>query len=145
MIIAVQVIRDQEYYSTWPCAKIEFTMKNSDTFLLDAYPGCAAYINGTNPSQVVPVAATFGKGDGVNTGAALNVAFGMALWLALLLHAVGVEIYLHLTPKEASRLRQVSYQWQLEAGMRHPGSAGLTSDRFGDANRFVLPPSSLEK
>lgn len=62
----------------------------------------------------------------------------MALWLALAIHAIGVEIYLHLTPKEAQRLRQVSYQRQLEAGMKNPGSAGLTADRLGDAEEFVL-------
>ena len=32
---------------------------------------------------------------------------------------------LHLTPKESERLRQVSYQRQLEAGFRNPGHAGL--------------------
>lgn len=32
---------------------------------------------------------------------------------------------LHLTPKESERLRQVSYQRQLEAGFKNPGHAGL--------------------
>jgi hypothetical protein len=45
---------------------------------------------------------------------------------------------LHLTPKEAQRLRKVSYQRQLEAGMKNPGSAGLTSDRLGDADQWAL-------
>lgn len=40
---------------------------------------------------------------------------------------------LHLTPAEAERLRNVSYQRQVEAGMKHPGRAGLTADRLGDA------------
>jgi hypothetical protein len=44
---------------------------------------------------------------------------------------------LHLTPREAERLRQVSYARQLEAGMRSPGSAGLTADRLGDAKPWV--------
>ena len=55
------------------------------------------------------------------------------MWLALFLHAVGVEIYLSLTPREANRLRQVSYERQMERGFKHPGSAGLTVDRWGDA------------
>jgi len=41
---------------------------------------------------------------------------------------------LHLTPREAERLRNVSYQRQVEAGMRNPGNAGLTVQRLGDAN-----------
>lgn len=61
------------------------------------------------------------------------MSFGMALWVALWLHAVGIEVYLHLTPREAERLRKVSYQRQLEAGLKNPGSAGLTSDKLGDA------------
>jgi hypothetical protein len=44
---------------------------------------------------------------------------------------------LHLTPREAERLRNVSYQRQLEAGMRNPGSAGITSDRLGDADKWM--------
>jgi hypothetical protein len=46
---------------------------------------------------------------------------------------------LHLTPKEAERLRKVSYQRQLEAGMKNPGSAGLTADKLGDSEAWVRP------
>jgi hypothetical protein len=46
---------------------------------------------------------------------------------------------LHLTPREAERLRKVSYQRQLEAGMKNPGSAGLTADKLGDSEAWVLP------
>ena len=130
------IIKNQGYYAVWPCAKIEATLP-SPNLLLVRYPGCAAYANGTSPDQVAAVAATFGEGDATNSGAALNVNFGMALWLAFAIHALGVEVYLHLTPKEAQRLRQVSYQRQLEAGMRKPGSAGLTADRLGDADEWV--------
>lgn len=41
-------------------------------------------------------------------------------------------IKLQLTPGESRRLRQVSYQRQLEAGM--PGKAGLTAERLGDCS-----------
>ena len=54
-------------------------------------------------------------------------------WLALFLHVVGVELYLNLTPAESARLRMVSYEKQLKAGFKHPGSAGLTADRWGGA------------
>jgi hypothetical protein len=50
---------------------------------------------------------------------------------------------LNLTPREAERLRNVSYQRQLEAGMKNPGSAGLTVDRFGDSEPWV--PQSLKQ
>ncbi len=44
-----------------------------------------------------------------------------------------------MTPKESERLRQVSYEKQLEAGFANPGSAGLTADRWGDAERWTPP------
>lgn len=43
---------------------------------------------------------------------------------------------LRLTPREAERLRRVSFQRQLKAGMRNPGSAGFTADRLGDAEKW---------
>lgn len=64
------------------------------------------------------------------------MSFGMAMWLAIFMHLVGVEIYLALTPRESNRLRQVSYERQMERGFEHPGSAGLTSDRWGDAESW---------
>jgi hypothetical protein len=47
------------------------------------------------------------------------------------------RLQLHLTPGEAERLRNVSYQRQLEAGMERPGRAGLTADRIGDSPPWV--------
>ena len=101
------------------------------------YPACASYADGSDPNAVSAVLANMGGASAANAGAALNVNFGMALWLAFAIHAVGVEVYLHLTPREAERLRQVSYTRQLEAGMSRPGSAGLTADRLGDAKPWI--------
>jgi hypothetical protein len=153
MILAAVIISQDEYLVVWPCAKIESTLSNPST-LLSSYPECAAYVSGTNPNGFAVVKARLSGPESANAGAALNVPFGMALWLAVVIHAIGVEVYvsvvgillsrfrtngrqLHLTPTEASRLRQVSYQRQLEAGMQNPGSAGLTSDRLGDAEKWM--------
>ncbi|EAT90153.2 hypothetical protein HBI56_045440 [Parastagonospora nodorum] len=136
MIIAAMIISKQEYFVAWPCTKIESTFSDASEFL-SSYPSCAAYINGTDLTEFALVNASMDGPGGANAGAALNVPFGMALWLSVVIHAIGVEIYLHLTPKEAQRLRQVSYQRQLEAGLRNPGSAGLTSDRLGDAEKWT--------
>ena len=64
--------------------------------------------------------------------ASLYIIFKMALWMALLLHAVGVEVHLALTPRESNRLRQVSYDGQMERGFKNSGNAGLTAGRLGD-------------
>lgn len=142
MIIATMIISKKGYWVVWSCAKIEATLGDTSSWL-DTYPACASYANGKNLDQVSAVEANFGSGGAATTGAALNVSFGMALWLATAIHAVGVEMYLHLTPREALRLRQVSYQRQLEAGMKTPGSAGLTTDRLGDAEKWI--PEGLRK
>ena len=94
------------------------------------YPPCG--MPGATPDTLVIVQAKFGD-QPEQIGASLRLSFGMALWMALFLHLVGVEIYLALTPRESNRLRQVSYEKQMERGFSHPGSAGLTSDRWGDA------------
>ena len=93
------------------------------------YPQC------TGPDSMEPVvikADPNGPGPEFST-AAFNLTFGMSLWLSLIIHAIGVEIYLRLTPAESERLRVVSYERQLKAGLRNPGRAGLTVDKFGDA------------
>jgi hypothetical protein len=145
MIIATTIISaTAEYYTVWDCAKIESALPVK-AMLVPKYPACAAYAKGTDPSGHAMVLAKLGGATGVNAGAALNMTFGMALWLSTCIHAIGVEIYLHLTPKEAQRLRNVSYQRQLEAGMRNPGSAGLTTDRLGDADQWVPEQAAKDR
>lgn len=82
--------------------------------------------------------------NGATFGAALGLSFGIAGWLALTLHAVGVEIYLRVTPRKSNRLRNVSYQRQIEGKMKHPGSAGLTSDRLGNADMWQRASQSTD-
>ena len=109
------------------------------------YPQC-----GPDPASSilgVIVHATDSPSDagpaGPETAAAsLRATFGMSLLLALIIHAIGVEIYLRLTPAEEERLRQISFERQVEAGMKHPGRAGLTADRFGDGSNWK--PQSQE-
>ena len=122
------------------CAKLDYMMEDRPA-TLSTYPDCVSYYNGNNPDQMAVVQANF-DGSVEQIAASLNITFGMATWLALMLHAAGVEIYLHLTPREAERLRQVSYEKQLEAGIQHPGSGGLTSNRLGDGEKWQPTSSS---
>ncbi|KAI9668895.1 MAG: hypothetical protein M1831_000965 [Alyxoria varia] len=123
------------YYHSWTCDEIAFARGSNN--LRENYPEC---LQNGRPEKHVVVHADF-NGDNVEeVGAALQISFGMAAWLAFFLHLIGVEIYLRMTPAEGERLRCVSYRKQLEAGFSHPGSAGLTSDRWGDAPKWVPPP-----
>ncbi|KAK3942901.1 hypothetical protein QBC46DRAFT_457279 [Diplogelasinospora grovesii] len=115
--ISATVISTQYgYYAARPCGQIENAL-------------------GNNKTTWVVVYATM-KGNAAEIMAAIGATFGAAGWLALAMHAIGVEIYLKLTPAEHERLRNVSYQRQVEAGMANPGRAGLTVDRFGDSEKW---------
>jgi hypothetical protein len=92
MVIAANIISGKGYYIVWTCAKIASTLSNNATLLLEDYPSCATYADGSNLDQVSAVAADFSK-EGANVGAALNMTFGTALWLSTAIHALGVEIY----------------------------------------------------
>ena len=149
MIISAMILSSASYYrlvyEPMPCPKVFFILVQANTTFATAidpaaelgriYSTCAG--QATNVSAVALVRANM-SGGAPGAGAALNAVFGMAAWLALALHAIGVEIYLHLTPREAERLRKVSYQRQLEAGFKHPGSAGLVVQRLGDADEWVM-------
>ncbi|KAK6080983.1 hypothetical protein SCUP515_03125 [Seiridium cupressi] len=136
MIIAVIILSNIGGYDVVePCDKIEYTLKSADA-TLSLYPECASFLSGENLGQQALVSANYHGTNPVEIAAAFNMVFGSAAWLAFALHAVGIEIYLHLTPAEAERLRNVSYQRQMEAGMRHPGRSGLTADRLGDAEKW---------
>jgi len=124
------------YYAVWTCEEIDFEFRRVGITgaLADKYPQCLMP-NGTNNGRVAVQASTNPlRPDGMGTGMELTFAVGM--WVAITLHIIGVEIYLALTPKEAERLRQVSYERALKAGYKNPGSTGTTSDRFGDANAW---------
>ncbi|KAK0106178.1 hypothetical protein ONS96_003824 [Cadophora gregata f. sp. sojae] len=148
MILAALVISSQNNYSaTRPCGEIAYIVSGSSDLenqppdFTQRYPQC---IPG---SDTLPVAlkASMTDGDAENVGVALGMGFGMALWLALFLHGVGVEVYLNLTPREGERLRMVSYERQLERGVKNPGSAGFVLERFGDAREWVPTREGVEK
>ena len=135
MIIASVVISSiGGYYIAMPCKQLAYMGG-----FAEQYPACAADMN----SQTA-VLANFNTPTGVEqVAASMQTSFGMAGWIAFSLHVIGIEIYLKLTPAENERLRQVSYERQLERGFSHPGRAGLTVDRLGDAEewkpRSVVP------
>lgn len=130
MVIAAATISGiGRYYQPQSCDKIGFTMNASHEQVGVYYPECAA--SEASPGTMVAVLAKLG-GRKEQTGAALSISFGMALWFAIFIHVTCVEIYLALTPAEAERLRAVSYEKQLNAGLELAGSAGLTFNYWRD-------------
>ncbi|KAH8817871.1 hypothetical protein DL96DRAFT_1820594 [Flagelloscypha sp. PMI_526] len=145
MIILAKIATAVGGYGTiWQCSEVEwvYTQRtgHKSTGAADyaaAYPSCI----GNPPETLVAVEAAIYH-TAVGSGAALRESFPAGLILAWVLHVFGTECYLALTKNETERLRQVSYKRQLEMGFKHPGSAGLTSDRLGDSD--WVPPT-LEK
>lgn len=138
MILSALIISVVNSYDTiMTCndiASIYRPINGNDNFSKSLYPECSN-ATATNDSLAI-VHATFANGRPEQIGASLRLSFGMAMWMAIILHLVGVEIYLALTPRESNRLRQVSYERQLERGFPNPGSAGLTVERWGDADEW---------
>lgn len=122
-------------YAPMTCDQLSFIYRN-DTALYSQYPGCAPGNLQFTTDGYVAVKANLGSDKGQSM-AAFGVSFSAAGMLAIVFHAVGVEIYLKLTPREAERLRQVSYERQMERGFRNPGNAGLVIEKFGDADPWV--------
>ena len=60
--------------------------------VLTMYPNCESSLNGTNPDQHAVVWANIAGGP-EQTAAVLDITFVMSLWMAFVLHAVGIEVY----------------------------------------------------
>ena len=118
------------FYIAMPCQQIAYMGGN-----INAYAACRADSN----AQAAVMANLETTTGAEQAAASLQLSFGMAGMLSLLMHAIGIEIYLKLTPAESERLRKVSYERQLERGFSRPGSAGLTVDRLGDSEPWVPP------
>ncbi len=127
MIISALVISSiGDYYRAMPCSEIAFLQDSRERF--EAILRLCFTADGTTDDWIA-VRASFNNETQMSIGLGLN--FGMASWLALFMHAVGVEIFLRLMPRESERLGIVSCQRQLEAGFSHLGCSGLTVDRWG--------------
>ena len=87
------------YYGEMPCAEIsntyaQFAAVGPHNPTNHFYPQCA------DPTASGHVLVSASGAGPESVGAGLNLTFGMALWLALFLHAFLVELYLSLTPAE---------------------------------------------
>ncbi|CAF9919103.1 MAG: hypothetical protein GOMPHAMPRED_001679 [Gomphillus americanus] len=132
--------RISQQYTPISCAEISYLLKNT-TQVYHNFPACDPANAQFAMENYIAIKASMTAGL-VGIVGALRSNFGMAGWLSIAIHMLGVEVYLRLTPREAQRLRNVSYQRQLEAGMASPGSAGLVRERFADADVWVVPSLS---
>jgi len=82
------------YYAVWRCDQLLFVMTNA-TAVEQLYPQCTQA--GVNLAEVfVAVHATV-KGGRLGSASITRATFGMCMWLALVIHIIGVETYIRKT------------------------------------------------
>lgn len=86
------------FYSSRPCDQIFDSFNREKGATLHFYPECAPFFSGENLEQQAVVKANFDGDTAIETGVALGVSFAMAGWLALAMHAIGIEVYVSHRP-----------------------------------------------
>jgi len=120
MIMAVSAViigRIGGYYMSVSCEQIAYTgaeySARPDPDASSKYAACRA-----DPTGWTAVKADlYDPKSAAEAMAGLQLGFGMAGLLALVIHSVAVEVYLGLTPAESERLRKASYERRLERGL----------------------------
>jgi hypothetical protein len=75
----------------WRCDEVLAVLNNA-TALNQTWPQCSA---GLSTTFVTVLANAHDKGLGL--GSAIRVVQGMALWIAMVMHGVGIEIYVRIS------------------------------------------------
>ena len=83
------------YTFAQPCEKINHILGGRNT-TLEMYPECARFYSGDLPQQKVIVSADPTSGSIMETVAAYNLSYGISVHISLLIHAVGVELYVSI-------------------------------------------------
>jgi len=82
------------YYALWRCDQLLYVMPDLDD-VNQLYPQCAqAGVDLTKVHVAVHAAV---KGDGLSYGSTVRLVFGMALWIGIMTHIIGVELYIRKT------------------------------------------------
>ena len=117
------------YKTQYTCGELASMHGLSTDYFHTNYPTCFLADGVLSETRSVLVLATFNGTTPDQIGASLRLNFGMAFWLALTLHLVGVQIYLDCTKGEAERLRLVGEErrrqrLQKGSGMEGGGGGG---------------------
>jgi hypothetical protein len=102
MAITALIISGDEYFSPRPCAQIDYVLGQNQTRA--SFPECNAFYSGETPKKRVLVPANMNT-SAMTAGATLGLSFGTALWLALAIHAIGIEVYIRTFFSPCSKKR----------------------------------------
>jgi hypothetical protein len=129
------------------CDELAYLYQPNPGMLEANYPACLAENRAIfAPEGMVPVKGILHpESDRATSTAVINISFAATGQIAFFLHVLFAEIYIALTPREADRLRRVSYQRQKDKGFKNPGSAGLVAQRIGDAEPWMPREETIEE
>jgi len=82
------------YYAVWRCDQLLFVMTNV-TAVEQLYPQCTKA--GVDLTEVFVAVHASVKGGRLGSASITRATFGMCMWLALVIHIIGVEIYIRKT------------------------------------------------
>ncbi|KAF7338935.1 hypothetical protein MVEN_01969600 [Mycena venus] len=82
------------YYSIWRCDEVINLLRAPET-IQGSFPQCAAA--GINPADVYVAVHASTHDPPLYVASAARAAQGMALWIAILIHIIGVEFYIFQT------------------------------------------------
>ncbi|CUA74766.1 hypothetical protein RSOLAG22IIIB_05706 [Rhizoctonia solani] len=107
------IARIASYYTTMRCSEIRYVI-NSDRIPTD-FPECSTPEAIANPDGYYVAVKAVWEQERLGQSSAIRVTFGMSMLLAIVLHCVGVEIYIRATRDESDKLREWSRKRRLRA------------------------------
>lgn len=96
--ITSRAVSGQEYTATRPCAQIDSDGVLPRSMIEQFWPDCVAYFTSEHLDQQVLVRADY-WGLPIEINVAISVASGASAFIALFLHAIGVEVYVSTHPQ----------------------------------------------
>jgi len=81
------------YYALWRCDQLLYVMPDMDD-VNQSYPLCAQAVVDSNITKVYVAVHASVEGNGLSYGSTVRLVFGMALWIGIMTHIIGVEFYI---------------------------------------------------
>ncbi|KAJ7036742.1 hypothetical protein C8F04DRAFT_464560 [Mycena alexandri] len=79
------------YYTVWRCDQVLALLSDPQI----SFPQCVT--SGVNPAHIWVAVHASNNGGPLYRASAMRAVHGMGIWIALLLHVIGAEIYIHKT------------------------------------------------
>lgn len=92
------------YYALWRCEEISWVL-NSVAAAQQSYPQCTPSQAGDDLASVRVAIRAAADGDKLGLGSSVRVTWGMSMWVAIVIHSLGVETYIRLS-ESSNRYRR---------------------------------------